>query len=172
MPERQLFYESLHAPAAEPEAQWLFRRQSAVFKTLNAIESNALYLELNSRVHAFSCLEGAARAGKALSLPLHYGPLCMRLQGEVHAEYVSAERGERRSHLEALFPLPGGWELHLKHIARQELVSGRVRLTTELWFKPGHALSFRWILVARALRWALAKSIASFDGGNHVVPEI
>jgi len=166
MLERQLSYEALHAAAETPEPQWLFRRHIAEFSRKGALQDNALYLELAAKVRNFACVAGSKREGQRLWLPLRSGFLRTVLEGSVLEEFVSAEKGERRSHLWTKFSLPRDWQLHLNQVARQELVSGRVRLSTEIWFKPGHTLSFRWIFIVKALRWALESSLKDYLPGE------
>ena len=167
MLERQLSYQALHAKEAPAAKRWLLRSHTAEFARQGGILDDARYLELATKVQGFGIFESAERASDALLLPLRSGPLRSLLHGKVSCSYVSAARGERRSHLESEFELPGGWLLCLHQMARQELLSGRVRLTTEFYFVPGQKLSFRFLIAAQALRWALSHSLNSSYGANH-----
>ena len=166
MLEREFSYDLLHAPRAQGQEKWFFQLHMAEFEDLGALENNALYLRLAARVQNFECARGSARVKAGLSLPLKAAFLQGTLLGSVSAEYVSAAKGERRSHLESIFPLPGAWTLCLSQIARQEIISGRVRLATEFYFMPGRRDSFRFAVAARALAWALSRSLRSFTGAE------
>ena len=150
---------SSSAPRQDQDPLWLYRRHVAEFSDLGSTENDAIFSRLSRQVTQFECLPGCGRLGDGVTLPLNTPFMRLVLHGSVQAEHSSASRGERQAHLETRFALSRGWELKLRQSAKQELVNGRVRLRTELWFKPGHALSFRWVILARAMRWALERDI-------------
>ena len=138
---------------------WLYRRHVSEFSKLSAPENDALYHQLCTKISKFEILPQSTREGSSLVLPVEWRGLRIKLNGTVESEWISAARGERRSHLLARFPLSAGWELDLQLFARQELISGRVRLNAEFCFRPGHGMSFRWMILARALRWAISENL-------------
>lgn len=150
---------SLAGPqAAKPESLWLYRSHTLAFPGLRGLEADLLFASLSAKACSFALIPGALRQGKSVKLPLKIWRFKFLFAGELEQELLSAGHGERRQSALARIPLSSGASLMLSLSARQELVSGRVRADIEFWFRPGPSPSFRSVLAARLIRFALSRA--------------
>ena len=148
------------------EAPWLPERREWRFPSRGHATDGRLYQDLCQSLDLLSLLPGGQRQGRDLMLDLRYGPFRLTLQGQVEAEFLSSEMGEAQRHLHAAFTLTGGWRLHWRLMAGQDLLKGAVRLVSDTWIEAGPQRSFRHLIAARALRRQLSAKLDSL-GGDH-----